>query len=201
MPRITKRGGDESGVIVKNLVGLVSDIPLSTEPASANPKKRADAIAEKAARTAGICAGALAAPPGPLGFATIIPDLIAVWRIQRGMVADIAAAYGKTSALQKEAMIYCLFKHGGAAAMRDLVVRVGQRYLVRRASLRLIQQLLEKVGVRVTQRLIGKGIARWVPVAGAVGVGAYAYYDTKKVATTAIELFSRDVELEDGTSA
>src|ERR1041385_1079393 len=94
-------------------------------------------------------------------------------------------------------MIYCLFKHGCAALMRDLVVRVGERYLVRRTALRVIQEILQKVGVRVTQRVIGKSISRWIPVLGALGVGAYGYYDTTQVAATVIDLFSNDLELED----
>jgi hypothetical protein len=31
-----------------------------------------------------------------------------------------------------------------------------------------------------------------LPVVGAVGVGAYAYYDTTRVAVTAIRLFEQD---------
>ncbi len=113
------------------------------------------------------------------------------------MVADIAATYGKSVFLGKETMIYCLFKHSGAALMRDLVVRVGERYLVRRTALRAIQQILQKLGVRVTQRVIGKSISRWIPILGAFGVGAYAYYDTTQVAATAIELFSKKLVHED----
>jgi hypothetical protein len=141
--------------------------------------------------------GTLALPPGPLGMATILPDLLAIWHLQRAIVADIAAAHGKTDYLGKETMIYCLFKHGGAALMRDVVTRTGERFLVRRAALRAVQQLLQKIGVRVTQRVIGKMITRWIPLLGAFGVGAYAYYDTTQVAANAIELFSGDIELED----
>jgi hypothetical protein len=92
-------------------------------------------------------------------------------------------------------MIYCLFKHSAAQAVRDLVVRVGQRMLVKTASLKVLQTIAEKIGIRVTQRVIGKSVSRWVPVVGALGVGAYAYYDTGQVAKTAIDLFERDVQL------
>ena len=93
-------------------------------------------------------------------------------------------------------MVICLFKHGGAALFRDIVVRVGERYLVKRVALRFMQQLLQKIGVRVTQRVIGRGISRWIPVIGAAGVAGYAYYDTTQVAKTAIELFSSELEIE-----
>ena len=118
------------------------------------------------------------------------------------MVADIAAAFGKSAFLEKETMMYCLFKHGSAALMRDVVVKVGERFIVRRASLKMIQLVLQKIAVRVTQRAIGSSITRWMPLIGALGVGAYAYYDTTKVAASAIELFSSElfVEGENGPS-
>lgn len=191
----TPSGGDSS-VVTKALLGLLSRIPTSAEPTSATPKERAQAIASSAAMKAAAISGALALPPGPLGLVTIIPDLITIWRIQQTMVADIAAAYGKSASLVKKTMIYCLFKHGSAALMRDLVVRVGERYLVQRTAVRAVQQILQKVGVRITQRVIGKSITRWIPLLGALGVGAYAYYDTTQVAATAIELFSKDIVME-----
>ena len=49
--------------------------------------------------------------------------------------------------------------------------------------------------MHISQRLIGKGISRWIPVFGALGAGAYAYYDTSQVAQTAIELFTTVIEV------
>lgn len=143
----------------------------------------------------------MALPPGPLGLATVVPDLIAIWRLQQSMVADIAASFGKTAQLQKEAMVYCLFKHGGAALMRDLVARVGERFLIRHSGARVVQGVLEKVGIRITEQVLGRSLSRWIPLIGAVGVGTYAFADTTKVAATAIDFFSRDiVTLNDGDS-
>jgi len=56
----------------------------------------------------------------------------------------------------------------------------------------VLQSVARQVGVKLTQRSIGSGVARWLPVVGAVGVGAYAYYDTAQVARTAIELFESE---------
>lgn len=183
-------------LITEALSTLISQIPGSDRAASTKPAERAANLARKAALRAAGVSGALALPPGPLGFATIIPDLVAVWRIQQSMVADIAAIYGKTAALKTETMVYCLFKHGGAALVRDLVTRIGQRYLVRRSTLRATQGVLEKAGIRVAQRILGKGFSRFLPVVGALAAGGYAYYDTTKVAATAIDLFSKDLEVE-----
>lgn len=178
------------------ILNLVSSIPETNELASDNPVKRAKDIALAASIKAAAVSGGLAIPPGPFGMLTIIPDLIAVWKIQSQMVVDIAGAFGKKAKLNKEVMLYCLFKHVASQAVRDLIVRVGERYLIKRTSLRLMQSLLQKIGVKVTQRVAGKGISRWLPVIGAVGVAAYAYYDTNGVAKSAVDLFNSDFEYD-----
>lgn len=193
---MTPKNEKSETALADALSALVAHVPASDEPVAAQPAERAADVARKAALKAAGVSASLALPPGPLGFATILPDLLAVWKIQQGMVADIAAIYGKSAALKPQTMVYCLFKHGGAALVRDLVTRTGQRYLVRRASMRALQGVLEKAGIRVTQRVLGKGLSRFVPVVGALAAGGYAYFDTTKVAATAIDLLSRDLELE-----
>jgi hypothetical protein len=135
-------------------------------------------------------------PPGPLGWLTILPEMIAVWKIQAQMVADIAAFYGKKGNLTQEQMLYCLFKHTASQAVRDLVVRVGERMIVKRATLHVLQTVAERVGAKVTQRVIAKTASRWLPVVGALGVASYAYYDTGQVARIAIDLFEQEIEVD-----
>jgi hypothetical protein len=43
-------------------------------------------------------------------------------------------------------------------------------------------------------------VSRWLPIIGALGVAAYAYYDTGKVAENAIEFFSSEIDVEDTAS-
>lgn len=179
---------------------FLSEIPSTEEVASQGPDERAREVARNAAIKAAIVSGGLALPPGPFGYVTIIPDLVGIWKIPAQMVADIAGAFGKTAYLGREQMLYCLFRHAAAQALRDIVVRVGERVLIRRPALRVIQQVLRKIGVRITQRLAGGAIARWLPIVGALGVGAYAYYDTGQVAETAIDLFRRDIDVEEPTT-
>jgi len=181
--------------IAEAILNFIGRVPGTDEHKVRNPAERARSIANSAAARAAVTAGSLALPPGPLGWLTILPELLMVWRIQAQMVADIAGIYGRQAALTREQMVYCLFRHLAAQAVRDLVVRVGERFLVQHVSVRVLQSVAEKVGVRITQQAIGKGISRWVPVIGQRGVGAYAYYDTGQVARTAIELFRHEVEI------
>lgn len=175
----------------------LSEIPRTDEPESGSPEDRAREIARKAAIKAAGFSGGLALPPGPIGYVTIIPDLVGIWKIQAQMVADMAGAFGQEAYLSREQMLYCLFRHAAAQAMRDVVVRVGERVLIRRPTLSVLQRILRKIGIRITQRLAGNAIARWLPIVGALGVGAYAYYDTGQVAETALDLFRREIEVEE----
>ena len=182
-------GSDPAARIARAVLEFVSRIPDTTEPPSDSPGERARTIANAAALRASAASGTLALPAGPLGLLTILPDLHVVWRIQTQMVADIAGAFGQAGTLSREQMLYCLFRHSAAQAVRDLVVRVGERYLVKRASLRVVQAAAAKIGVKVAQRAIAKAVGRWLPLVGALGVAGYAYYDTAQVAATAISLF------------
>ena len=185
------------GVISLALHTLVSQIPPSLESPHSNPNEHIQGLAKVAALKAGALSGSFTLPPGPLGMATVLPDLLSVWRIQQQLVADIAAAYGKTSVLTPETMVVCLFKHGGVAFTGRLVSRRNDEVVVQRIARRTLVQLLEKIAVRLTQRIAAKSVSRWLPVLGAVGAGAYAYYDTTHVAANAIELFSQDLRLDE----
>jgi len=169
---------------------LASYVPASRELATSGPDAHAERLANAAAKRAALAAGTLALPPGPLGWLTILPELVAIWQIQRQMVADIAAAYGASAELTRSQMLYCLFRHAAAQALRDVGVQVGARMIVRDLPLRAIERVAAKIGVRLSRRVAGRGVSRWLPVIDAIGVGAYAYYDTRQVARTAIALFA-----------
>lgn len=183
------------------VMDLVLHVPDSSEAALAHPAKRAHAIARTAARTASVVSGSMALPPGILGWLTIVPELVGIWKLQAQMVSDIAAVYGKTKTLGREQMVYCLFKHVSAQLFRDVVVRVGERVVVREASLKVMQNMAQQVGIQVSKAVLSKGASRFVPILGAVGVGTYAYFDTLQVAKTAVELFERDLVVEADVSA
>jgi hypothetical protein len=187
--------------LTHTILDLAGEVPETAEHKSRGPQQRARAIASSAANRAAIAAGTLALPPGPVGWLTIVPELVAIWRIQRQMVADIAGAYGLSAELTPSRMLYCLFRHAAAQAMRDVVVQVGARLLIQDVPLRVMERIAAKIGVSVSKRLVGRGITRWLPVIGALGVGAYAYYDTGQVARTAMTLFAEEAESAGGARA
>lgn len=180
----------------RSVLDLVSTIPPARERAQSDPAVRAEEIVRAAKTRAALASGSLALPPGPLGWVTVLPEIYAVWKIQAQMVSDLAALHGRKSQLTREQMLYCLFRHTGAQLFRDLVMRVGERYLVRRLPVRSLYAVVNKIGLRLTQRSLGRAVSRAVPLLGAAGVAGYSWYDTRQVARTALDLFTRETEVE-----
>lgn len=189
-------GDDIASRIGAAILGFLGEVPSSRHMRSATPAESARQVAARAAAKAATAAGTLALPPGPLGWLTILPEMVAVWRVQATMVADIAALYGRQGTLTQEQMLYCLFKHTASQAVRDLVVRAGERWLVKKATLGVLRTIAGRIGAKISERAVTKGASRWLPVVGAIGVAAYAYYDTAQVAKAAIALFEREIELD-----
>lgn len=186
--------------ITDAVLELVLHVPQTDEPAMAQPAERAHAIARSAARTASVVSGSLSLPPGFLGWLTVIPELIGIWKLQAQMVSDIAGVYGQQKKLGREQMLYCLFKHVSAQLFRDVVVRVGERVVVQQTSLKVLQSIAQQIGVQVSKTVLSKSASRFVPLLGAVGVGAYAYFDTLQVAKTAVELFEQTTTVDENGS-
>jgi EcsC protein family len=197
-PMVRKGTAQENALLEKLftvLFKVINEIPSSAEQRSSDAVLRARKLTAEAAWRAAAISGALALPAGPLGWLTILPDLAAIWRLQAQLVADIGAVFGKRGKLTEESIIYCLFRHAAAQAVRDLVTRMGARVVVQRVSMRATENVLQRIGVTLVQRLARRGLWRLLPAIGALAVAGYAYYDTEQVGQTAIEFFAKDIEL------
>jgi len=183
------------------IVSVVGRVPATRQAEADDPARQVRRLARQAANRAALISGGLALPPGPFGVLTLVPDLIAIWKIQAQLVADIAGARGRSGSLTREQMLYCLFRHAASQLLRDVVVRAGERVVVHRLTVSAVQAIAGRLGVEVSRQLIAKKASRWVPGIGAAAVAAYAWWDTERVARTADELFSRELLFDDGAAA
>jgi len=179
-----KPAQEVAGVIER----VIADVPAPRTHAVPDATSAAERIARSAAQKAALVSGSLALPPGPLGLVTVLPDLYLIWKVQRQMVADIFALHGRSAELTRTHMLYCLFRHMASQVLRDFAVRAGQRVVIEQLSSGALRSTLSMLGATVTRRLAGTAASRWVPLAGAAAVGAYAYWDTLQVARTARQL-------------
>ncbi|EKJ86577.1 hypothetical protein CLV96_2452 [Leptospira meyeri] len=154
-------------------------------------------LVQNASFKSGLISATCSLPPGPLGILSILPELLFVYRIQGHLILDIAALYGKEVQVTKELLLYCLFKHGGAHVFRKIIEESSLKILIRPTTVRVFQTLLEKLGLLISKSIIRKQFARWIPIGGAVVTGTFAYYDTKRVGQTAMDLFSKEIHAEE----
>jgi hypothetical protein len=189
---VRRRSDEEPERAVAGVIErVIAEVPAPRSHEVANPDAAALRIARDAARRAALVSGSLALPGGPLGLLTLLPDLYLIWNTQRQMVADIFAVYGRTAELSRTHMLYCLFRHAASQALRDIVVRSGQRFVVQQLGSRTLSSLAGRVGSALSRRVAGSAASRWIPVAGAAAVSAYAYWDTLQVAKTAQRLLAQ----------
>ncbi|MBQ3715401.1 MAG: EcsC family protein [Fibrobacter sp.] len=190
------------------LVDLITDIPDSLYTATADPEEKIKRLTQKAAIKASAVSTTLSVPAGFTGILTSIPDIAAIWRIQAQLVSDIAMTYGKFALLTREAMVWCLFRHSAAQLVRDVAVRTGSRIVIQKLSFAALEALLRKIGLKISTRFAGRAALRAIPIIGAIGNGAYSYYDTYEVGKTAAAYFkaladqeSKDAEEKTDTEA
>lgn len=132
-------------------------------------------------------------PAGAAGIMTVFPEVFALLKLQSRMVKDIAAVYGKDKSLSKEVMLYCIFKKSGSNLFERFIRMSSSRVIVRPVSIRTFADFLQKSSPRLAGKFFGKGLSRILPWAGFVFGGAAGYLDTRIVAITSINLFSRDI--------
>lgn len=171
------------------LVELVTDIPESLYTPGDDSDEKIKKMIRQAALKASVVSATLSVPAGFTGVLTSIPDIAAIWRIQAQLVSDIAATYGKFAQLSREAMVWCLFRHSAAQLVRDVAVRTGSRIVVQKISMAALEALLKKIGLKVSTKFLGRVALRAIPAIGAVGNGAYSFYDTTEVGKTAAAYF------------
>lgn len=171
------------------LFELITDIPESLHAPSENSDEKIKKLIRQAAVKASLVSATLSVPAGVTGVLTSIPDIAAIWRIQAQLVSDIAATYGKFAMLSREAMVWCLFRHSAAQFLRDIAVRTGSRIVVQKVSFAVLETILKKIGLKVSTKFLGRAALRAIPAIGALGNGAYSFYDTTEVGKTAAAYF------------
>ncbi len=178
--------------LVKTLYDVISEIPVSRFEVESDTDAKSRSLIEKNAIKAAFISAGLSLPPGPAGYLTLLPDLTGIWKLQRNMIADIAAIYGKKTMLGREQMLYCLFRHSLSQVMRDIMVKTVTRVTIEETIAAISEQIFRRIGVHLARKTSSKFIARTIPVLGTLGAGVYAYFDTKQVGKTAMDLFTSE---------
>ncbi len=177
-------------LILSAIFRTLVEIPDSREPEAADPDVASEKIVRRSCKKAGLLSAALSLPTGPLGLITLMPDLTGVWKIQSQMVSDIASAYGEHRRLEREQMLFFLFRHSISHLVGDVIAKSGERYIVQKLSEKAFGNLLEKIAIRAGSSVTMRATKIMFPLIGSAVLGAYSYRDTLQVGATTKEFFS-----------
>lgn len=142
---------------------------------------------------------AAALPPGPIGWATIVPELIAVTKIQMNLIYSIAAHHGKQGKLNSTLVVLIFANEAGLAVGRQLVKKAGTKVIVRALGSKAVRPIAQKVAARIGARITQKAVGRWIPFVLAPVFGAFSKSMTTNIGREADKLLGQDIELIETT--
>ena len=143
---------------------------------------------------------AAALPPGPFGLATILPELMAVTKLQMNLIYSIAALHGKKGDLNPTLILLIFANEAGVKVGKTVAEKIGAKVIVKALGSRSARAIANKIGIQISARITQKAVGRWVPFVMAPVFGAFSKSMTTRIGEEANRLFSQDIVVEDGSS-
>jgi uncharacterized tellurite resistance protein B-like protein len=181
---------------IEKAVGMVIDERETHYTNNPAPTKEViEKMITNYSNTNAVISGGTGLIPGPLGMAASVPEIILIIRNQLTMVYDIAKANGHTE-ITRELMLGVFISAMGNATGNLLIIQ-GQRIVVKRVGMQAMQKIIAILGGKITQQAAKSMAAKWIPLAGAAAMAAWSKYSTNKIGTKAVEIFSKEIVMED----
>jgi hypothetical protein len=139
---------------------------------------------------------ALGVVPGPVGMAVILPEVIAITRIQVNLIRRIARHYKKNEKISPEIVLLIFGNVLGVTVGETLARKVGTALVIRSVNSRLSRRIARKIGTRMIDMAAEKAIGRWIPMLTAPLFGYFSRSMTLKIGREANELLRLDFETE-----
>jgi len=175
-----------------------ADILMSFAPSSVDIEgKTPDEMTSSASWKAFWISTGAAIPPGPLGLATILPELMAITKLQMNLIYKIAAYYHKQGKVNKTIVMLIFANQVGLALGKQVVKRIGRRVIIRALGSKAIRPIAQRIATKIGARLAQKAIGRWIPFVLAPIFGAFSKSMTTDIGREADKIFSQDIEVLD----
>lgn len=153
-------------------------------------------MTDEAAQKAFTISTSLGLVPGPLGMATVLPEVIALAKLHVNLIHRIARYHNKQQRVSREIVLLILANVMGVAAGEVLIRRVGTKLVLRSVDSAVARRVAQKIGSRIVNRAAKEAIGRWIPVLTAPLFGYFSRSLTKKVGREADRLFSGALEID-----
>ncbi len=177
------------------LIDLIMKLRPDTEPLK--PCDTLENMISGASWKAFAVSTAASIPPGPVGMLTILPEVIAVTRIQLGLIGKIAKYYEKEKELNGTVIALILGNAAGIATGRELLKCVDNKIIIQRMSTLALQNFAARIGAKILGRIVARMPARWIPLVTAPLFGMMSKTATARVGWEVVALFSQGFKFTD----
>ena len=153
-------------------------------------------ISASAYKNAAISGGA-SLVPGPWGMLAVVPELVLVTKNQIELIYDIARAHQKKPGPVPTELLLGIFVSAMGTSAGSVLVLHGSQYLVRRASLRVMQQIIRILGGKIGQQALKSALSKWLPGIGAAAMAVWTNYLTRQIGKKADEIMRAGVSYDE----
>ena len=159
--------------------------------ASGTPDEMIDQAAKKAFRIS----TALGLIPGPIGMATIIPEVAALAGIQIRLIRRIAGFHHQAEKVSPELVLLILGNVVGVAGGEALIRKMGAAIVMKSVNTEVIKGISRAVGSRIVERAAERAAGRWIPALTAPVFGYMSRSLTRKIGREANKLFALEITI------
>jgi len=158
-----------------------------------------DEMIKNASRKAFAVSSAAGIVPGPIGWATIIPEMITITKIQINLVRSIAENYGKSANLNSSTVLL-VFANELGLSVRGIARKAGGEVIVSILSQQTIVAISKRIGVKIGGKVSQRLIGRIVPFILAPVFGKFSQTMTERIGKEAVKLFSERIVITEHMS-
>lgn len=137
----------------------------------------------------------LALPFGPLGWATIIPEIISITKLQINLIYRIAKYHNQEQKVNSTILMLIFANEAGLAIGRSITRKISGRVVVKTLGTKALRPIAQTIGTRLGTRISAKLVGRWIPVILAPVFGAFSKSMTTKIGHVAENLFNQEIEV------
>ncbi len=153
-------------------------------------------MTRKAARAAFLISTGASIPTGPMGLATIIPELISLTKIQISLIYKVAKFYNHEAKVNQPIILAVFGSAMGVVLKHVISSEVGSRVIVKTLGSEGTQKITREIGEKIGAGLLRRGFGRWLPLLLAPVFGYFSLSLTRRIGQEAEKLFRQEIEMQ-----
>ena len=130
---------------------------LGPDPADITVEGSPQKMIRKASRAAFLISTGAGIPSGPVGLATIIPEIAAVTKLQINLIFKVAKFYQQEAKVNKTIILALLGAATGVVLKHALINKVGTRIIVKALSAEGAKRVTREIGEKFAVGLLKEG--------------------------------------------